>query len=298
MDTAKSQALPLVKRFIQRAACAYTAGPTLDNARAVCDRFAGGGVSSTVCYWNVSYDQPAQVAAFYSDTLSVMPELQADCYLSVKAPAIQFNGDLLKGILEQARLRGIVVHFDAMGPETADGTFAMIATARAIHSKLGCTLPARWHRSLRDADRAIEMGLRVRVVKGQWADSNSNDVDPIKGYLNIVDRLGAERAVHVAVATHDAKLAREALSRLRTTGTPCELELLYGLPFQPLLKVARTLNVPARLYVPYGHTGLPYGLRQAATKPQILGWFIRDLWRGTRPSWQKPKSLPSRFAPV
>jgi proline dehydrogenase len=298
MDTAKSQALPLVKRWIERAARAYTAGPALDNAHAVCDQCADRGLRSIVCYWNVAYDQPAQVAGFYSDILGLIPELHTDCYLSVKAPAIQFNAQFLKRILELARPNGTVVHFDAMGPETAEDTFAMIATARSLYSKLGCTLPARWHRSLRDADRAIEMGLRVRVVKGQWADSKPVDVDPVTGYLDIIDRLGAGRAVHVAVATHDAKLAHEALSRLRTTGTPCELELLYGLPVQPVLKVARALDVPARLYVPYGHAALPYGLRQAARKPQVLRWFIRDLWRGTRPSLHKPLPHPSRFAPI
>ena len=142
------------------------------------------------------------------------------------------------------------------------------------------------------------MGLRVRVVKGQWADSTSDDADPVKGFLNIIDRLGAERAPHVAVATHDANLAREALSRLRTTGTPCELELLYGLPIQPLLKVARALKVPTRLYVPYGQTGLPYRLRHAVTSPHILGWFLRDLLRGTRSSWRKSSAPGSRFAPI
>ena len=56
-----------------------------------------------------------------------------------------------------------------MAPETVDDTFNLIGKARDIYAKLGCTLPGRWRRSLSDADRAIEMGLRVRVVKGQWA---------------------------------------------------------------------------------------------------------------------------------
>jgi proline dehydrogenase len=150
-----------------------------------------------------------------------------------------------------------------------------------MYPRLGCTLPARWHRSLCDAERAVNLGLRVRVVKGQWADIELQDVDPRRGFLNLIDRLGAVRAPHVAVATHDADLAREALTRLRSAGIPCELELLYGWPSASLIKMARSMGVPARVYVPYGHSGLPYRLKRAAANPKIIGWFLRDLVRAS-----------------
>src|SRR5262249_11246170 len=159
-------------------------------------------------------------------------------------------------------------------PETVDATFNLITKAREIYPKLGCTLPGRWPRSVFDADRAAEMGLRVRVVKGQWADL-SVDINPEQGFLNIIDRLGAQRARHVAVATHHPNLARTALSRLLTTGTSCELELLYGLPSQSLIRIGRELNVPVRMYVPFGRAWLPYRLKQIPGNPRLVAWFIR-----------------------
>ena len=174
---------------------------------------------------------------------------------------------------------GAVVHFDAMAPETVDDTFKLIARARGIYPKLGCTLPSRWRRSFSDADRAIELGLRVRVVKGQWAESPSTDVNPEQGFLNVIDKLGAERARHVAVATHHVDLARKALCRLRSTDISCELELLYGLPLQRQIKLGRSLEVPVRIYVPFGRAGLPYRLKQIPRNPRLLGWFFRDLGR-------------------
>jgi len=245
----------------------------------VCQRASREGLNSTMCYWNVSSDLPGHVADSYGEILDEIPNLASDCYLSVKAPAINFDMDLLKIIMDRAKSADAVVHFDAMAPETADCTFKLIAKARDIYPKLGCTLPGRWRRSLSDADRAVEMGLRVRVVKGQWAESTSADVNPEVGFLNIIDRLGAERAPHVAVATHQADLARKALSRLRTTGTSCELELLYGLPSQSLIKIGRALDVPVRIYVPFGHAGLPYRLKQIPANPRFVAWFIRDLRR-------------------
>ena len=277
MGTNKSK----IHSLINRAARAYAAGPTIHNARAVCERLADEGFASTMCYWNMASDEPERVTNFYMDILSTVSDLNTDCYLSVKAPAIRYDMGLLRNILDRARSIGAVVHFDAMGPDTADDTFNLIAKARSIYPKLGCTLPGRWRRSLTDADRAVEIGLRVRVVKGEWPETSADDVNPREGYLNIIDRLGAERAQHVAVATHNPELANVALSRLKTTGTSCELELLYGLPLESLIKIADRLGVPARMYVPYGHTRLPYRLREARRNPRIVGWFLRDLFRGT-----------------
>jgi proline dehydrogenase len=274
MGTLRSKALAL----IERAANAYAAGPELHGARSVCQRLSTEGLNSTICYWNGVSDPPKYVADSYIEILDEIPNLRADCYLSVKAPAISFDLDLLKVIIDRAESIGALVHFDAMAPETADATFNLITKARKIYSKLGCTLPGRWRRSVFDADRVAELGLRVRVVKGQWADP-SVDANPEQGFLNVIDRLGAQSARHVAIATHHPNLARTALSRLRKTGTSCELELLYGLPSQSLIKIGRAFDVPVRMYVPFGRAWLPYRLKQIPRNPRLVAWFIRDLFR-------------------
>jgi len=279
MGTLRSKALFL----IERAASAYTAGPALNHASAVCKSISAQGLNSTMCYWNVASDLPDHVAGSYTDILNEIPRLASDSYLSVKAPAINFDMELLKIIVGRAKSIGAVVHFDAMAPETADETFKLIRRARDIYPRLGCTLPGRWRRSLSDADQAIEMGLRVRVVKGQWAESVSTDIDPERGFLNIIERLATEMANHVAVATHQTDLARKALSRLLSTGTSCELELLYGLPLQTLIEMGLSLDVPVRMYVPYGRAGLPYRLKQIPRNPRLIAWFVRDLWRAFDP---------------
>jgi proline dehydrogenase len=79
------------------------------------------------------------------------------------------------------------------------------------------------------------------------------------------------------VATHDPPLAREALRRLHAAGTSCELELLFGLPMNAVMEVAKEQGVSVRLYVPYGEAYMPYALSQARKNPKILGWFIRDI---------------------
>ncbi|MBI1764945.1 MAG: proline dehydrogenase [Acidobacteria bacterium] len=261
--------------FNKRASRAYVAGDELASAVRVCHQFAREGVSNTIAYWNSDHDAPRFVADTYLSALSVLADERLNSYLSIKAPALGLSNELVIELAEQGRRLNLGLHFDALGPEVADRTFELIAAARQQTPKVGCTLPGRWQRSLTDAEQAIQLGLRVRVVKGQWADPQQPELDPRAGFMAVIERL-AGRAQHVAVATHDPFLACEAVQLLRASGTPCEIELLYGLPRKALLKVARALNVPVRLYVPYGEAWLPYRLSQVRRNPRVLWWVMRD----------------------
>jgi proline dehydrogenase len=271
---------PPIHKLIQRAASAYIAGSTLKDASDVCERLAREGIASTMCYWDAYTDHPQLISEAYVGLLGVISNVP-DCYLSVKAPALKFDIEAVKRIIHEARRINAMVHFDALGPDTVDRTFELIAAARGAYGKLSCTLPGRWRRSLRDAARAIELGLRVRVVKGEWPGLDGDETDPREGFLEVIDAL-AGRASQVAVATHNPTIARHSFRRLTDAGTPCELELLYGLPQQPMLNIARTFGVRTRMYVPYGQAGLPYRLKHAVRNPRIIGWFLHDLLRARK----------------
>jgi proline dehydrogenase len=131
------------------------------------------------------------------------------------------------------------------------------------------------------------------VVKGRWADRASEEADMRAGFLAVVDRL-AGRATRVAVATHDEELARAALRRLLAADTPCELELLLGLPAGRVADAADELSAPVRVYVPYGDATLPYRLQDALRDIRILGWLAQDLIQGRHKGWRE---LPERLGP-
>jgi len=265
---------------IAKHACkAYVAGPEVDHAMNACRRLSGLGFGGTVCFWNIESDSLERIVDAYTCALTVLANEKMDCYLSIKLPSLNYDVALLNKVLEQARHTNTLVHFDSLEHETADRTFSVIAQAAHSYPHLGCTLPGRWARSLADADSAVEHGLHVRVVKGQWPDPQHPETNPENGYLRTIDRL-AGRAPSVAVATHDAELARNALNRLRQAGTPCSLELLYGLPMKQPLKVACKLNVPVRVYVPFGHGWLPYSLTRARRNPRVFWWVLQDLITG------------------
>jgi CelD/BcsL family acetyltransferase involved in cellulose biosynthesis len=270
---AKRCVLPVVNR----AARAYVAGNTLDDALRVKERLASQGIESTIGYWDSEADEARAVADQYLAGLDALAGSTDESYLSIKLPAMRFSRELLRETVERAGAKGRRMHFDAMAPDTVDRTWEMIEeVVRAVPTaRIGCTLPGRWARSLEDARRAVERGLAVRVVKGQWADSRTPDGDLRQGFLEVIEQL-AGRASSVSVATHDIGLAAEALGRLQAAGTPCDLELLYGLPMRRARKIASQLGVKVRVYIPYGDAYLPYALSQARRRPRILWWLLRD----------------------
>jgi len=261
---------------------AYIAGPELDDALTTCRRLGGLGFSSTICFWNTEDDPALKVEEACAAALAAISTEELDCYLSVKLPPLGLDGRRLSEVLRRAGPRQPLVHFDSLGPDEAEQTFAVIAKSAQSYPRLGCTLPGRWLRSCEDADRAIDLGLHVRVVKGQWPDPEHPDIDLREGYLNVIGRL-AGRAREVAVATHDGWLGRTAIERLQSAGTPCTLELLYGLPARESLKIARAAHVPVRVYVPFGHGWLPYTLSHARQNPRVVWWVLRDVLAGGSP---------------
>ncbi len=276
-----SSARVLWHAMAQRLARTYVVGPELEDAARACRSLDAQGFRSTICFWNHDNDAPRDITERYIAAIDMAAAERLDCYVSVKAPPLHFSGELFADIVDRARQRDVGIHFDSLWPEAADQTFSLIRGLLPKHGKIGCTLPGRWQRSLTDVDRAIDMHLHVRIVKGQWPDPEKPAYDSRAGFLEVIDRL-AGRICHVAVATHDPELAREALTRLRATGTPCELELLFGLPIRNAIPVAEAIGVPVRIYVPYGHAWLPYVMGQVRKNPRIAWWLLRDLCTAAR----------------
>ena len=265
--------------ILHAASRAYVPGPHLDDALAWARHAQQHGVSTTIGYFNADDESPERVMQASRAAIAPLAALQPRGYLSVKAPALGYEHALLADLALLARQHDLLLHFDSHAPETADAPLQALERLRDPALRLGLSVPGRWQRSVADAEWALQRGVRVRVVKGQWACPQLPHRDPVEGFLAVVDRL-AGRAAEVAVATHDAPLARAALRHLRRGGTACELELLPGLPRRAVLAVAEELHVPVRLYVPFGQAWLPYALGQVVRHPQLLWRTMRDCLAG------------------
>ena len=123
------------------------------------------------------------------------------------------------------------------------------------------------------------------------ADLVGSTLGGVKSALNRGrSKLAALPVQPVAAPTHDPELAHDALSILRASGTPCELEQLRGLPRRRTVAVANRLGVPIRIYLPYGPGWWPYAIDRALGRPYLLGWALRDRFGALH---ERSESLPS-----
>ncbi len=271
---AKVCVMPLMKRVARN----YIAGDTLDEALRVKRQLTRRGMSATIGFWNTERDPVREVADQYLQGLGALAAGPDTDYLSIKLPALRFSKELLGEVAERARSAACRIHVDSLAPEEADHTRSMVeATLAEVPGvDIGYTLPGRWLRSRDDARWASDRDLFVRVVKGEWADPADPQRDKRAGFLEVIDAL-AGRARRVGVATHDPTLADKSIRRLQQAGTPCDLELLYGLPMRDAIRRASDLGVPVRIYVPYGEAYMPYALSQVRRKPRIVWWVLKDI---------------------
>ncbi|MBL8352046.1 MAG: hypothetical protein JNL87_17255 [Burkholderiaceae bacterium] len=183
--------------LLQAAGRAYVPGWTLADALRLAERLAAGGQACTLGYFNAAHDTVAAVAAECEAIVDAAAQLAPPGYLSLKAPAFGFDPRAMAPVLALARERAMPVHFDSHDIASADATLHCVEQAVAQGNATGLTLPARWPRSRADAERAIALGLRVRLVKGEWPDPAAPGTDPRAGLLALAGQL-AGRAAEVA----------------------------------------------------------------------------------------------------
>ncbi len=282
-QVALAAATPII-RFATRS---YIAGREVADGMALAAEARNHGFACTLCYWNDGKEDPRHVASQYIAVADALAASELDGCLAIKLPALWDRLDLAAEIVGRARAGGVRVMVDSHAPAQSDDILRLIDEVGP--GSIGFALPGRWRRSAADAERAIALGLPVRIVKGQWVDPDAPDIDLRAGYLDLIDRL-AGRAAFVSVATHDAGLAETAIARLIKAGTPCEQELLYPDPMTGAVRVAEAAGVPSRIYIPYGDAWLPYSLARAARKPEVLIWFARDLFTSSR--FKMPRRAP------
>jgi proline dehydrogenase len=260
----------------RRAARAYVAGSELADALRVRQRCVQAGVATTIGYFNRPTDVPRFIADQNLACLRAVAGMSD--YVSIKLSTLHYSRELLGELMQTAAASRVRLHLDSLQPETAEPTWSIIRdlVGAGLPCEFGCTLPARWRRSVEDAQWVRQHALFVRVVKGEWADPHEPERAARDGFLRVIDELAAG-ARHVAVASHDVPLAAEALTRLRASATSCEMELLYGLPMRGSLKLARQLRVPVRIYIPYGQEMLRYAANKVIEHPHILWLLAKDV---------------------
>ena len=262
-----------MRALLSQVATRYIAGPEVADAQRVMQRYAAQNLGSTLGYWDKPAEAPQLVLQQYLESIQA---LAAPNYVSVKMTTLDYSEELLDRLAQAALLKGIRLHFDAMSADTADRTHQGIERLVLRHGsqlQVGYTIAGRWRRSVDDAAWANELGLPVRIVRGQFPEAD--DPDPVAGYLAVARTL-AGKAKSVAVATHNPLLCAQTLDLLRGAGTPTCLEQLHGLPMRKQLRLADKHQLKTTVYVAYGQAYLPYVVSSVMRNPKTMLWLLRD----------------------
>jgi proline dehydrogenase len=261
-------------RLTQYLGARHVTGLDIAHAVAAATVEAHRGHLSTLGYWPHPRETPALLAEEHLRAIDAIAESHLPSSISIKAERLGCDRHAVLRVLRHAIPRRVRVHFDAETQHSVDSILALVEEGLTLGADVSVTLPSRWQRSSADAEQIVRLRIPCRIVKGQGRDPAHPRIDPRRSFVDLVEQV-AGRAAHVAIATHDRRVAGPALDRLLATQTPCSLEQLRSLPRLDALAAAR--GVPIRVYVAYGRSGLPYALTQILGRPAIIGWVLRDL---------------------
>jgi proline dehydrogenase len=150
------------------------------------------------------------------------------------------------------------------------------------YRNLGIVLQAYLHRTAADAERAIELGIPVRLCKGAYLEPphvafrEKAAVDA--NFARLTEQL-LRAGARPAIATHDERLIRHAQDVARRERIPpsrFEFQMLFGVRRDLQLRLVRQ-GYRVRVYLPYGEQWYPYLVRRLAERPANVAFFLRSL---------------------
>jgi proline dehydrogenase len=287
-----------VERFIRnrpwsRALIArFVAGDRLDDALMVANQLRTQGLTTTLDRLgeNVLTPNEARTAVErYAETLREMAASNLEPNISVKLTMLGLDigdevaYDNMLDLLETARSVEGFVRIDMEGSAYTDRTLAI---AEALHERfvglVGTVIQAYLHRSDRDVERLIDLKMRVRLVKGAYAEPASlalqrpREID--EAFVRLMERL-LEAGRYPAIATHEPALVRATQGfalRLGIDSTRWEFQMLYGVRRDAQIALVRE-GYGMRIYVPFGADWYPYFARRIAERPANLLFVLRQL---------------------
>jgi proline dehydrogenase len=230
-----------------------------------------------------------RAVADYLEALEALAREQVEGNISLKLTQLgldvarEMSIAHLRKILERARELDTFVRIDMESSAYTQRTLDVHQELwnEGFHN-VGIVLQAYLHRTAADVERAIAMGVQVRLCKGAYLEparvafQDKAEVDA--NYARLMERL-LIHGNHPAIATHDEKLivrVREIAQREDIAPERFDFEMLFGVRRDLQLRLVRD-GYRVRVYLPYGEEWYPYLVRRLAERPANMGFFMRAL---------------------
>ncbi len=271
----------------------FVAGETLDDAVAVARSLHGDKIASALDFLgeNATTAHQAQESTdAYIRTLDTLAQSHLPApHVSVKLTALGLDlGDDVAAqnldciLVAASSIKDAFVCVDMEGSAYTQRILDLVRAGYAEFGSVGTVLQSYLKRTDDDLHQLIADGIRVRLVKGAYAEppgvayAAKADVD--RAYVRQMREL-LLHGQHPAIATHDEALIREVKRFVREHRIPNA-----RFEFQMLLGVRRDLQeglaeegYHVRTYIPFGAAWYPYFTRRLAERPANVGFVLKNL---------------------
>jgi proline dehydrogenase len=191
-----------------------------------------------------------------------------------------FLQENLGRVLERAKEAGIFIRFDM---ESSAYTQRTLDAFEALWARgwrdIGVVLQAYLERTEGDVARMTELGARVRLCKGAYAEPPEvalQDMPAIReNFVRLMRPLLLE-GKYPGIATHDEELIAAALELVDSGGisrSDFEFQMLYGVR-RDLQRRLVDNGFNMRVYIPFGEMWYPYLMRRLAERPENIAFMV------------------------
>ncbi len=270
----------------------FIAGESVAEAIAAARRLEAAGFTLTLDMLGESVATTAEADAATRAYLALMDQMvEAGIGRNISLKLTQLGlpvdratcVDNLRRILDQSAEKDFFVRIDMEQSAVTQVTVEIFETMwQQGYRNAGIVLQSYLPRSAADASRMVELGARVRLVKGAYnepkdvASQKKADVDA--AFVDIMQRLLAGGA-YPAIATHDPAMiaATKAFAAERSIPPDrYEFQMLYGVR-RDLQAGLRDDGYRVRVYVPFGREWFPYFMRRLGERPANIGFVLRGI---------------------
>jgi proline dehydrogenase len=241
---------------------------------------------------SVTTEAQAQAsAAIYHQLLDEIQARRLNANVSVKLSqmGMEFDPrlaeDIVAGMVAHAADANTFVRIDMEGSEYTEATIAIAERLNARWpGRVGTVLQAYLFRTVNDATRLVEQGIRIRLCKGAYKEpptiafAAKSDVD--RNYIDLMIYL-ATSGVFCGMATHDEAIInrmRQVVEEKHLDKKLFEFQMLYGIRRDLQHKlVAEGYGV--RVYIPFGPEWYPYFMRRLAERPANVLFLAKNFFK-------------------
>lgn len=299
---------PISRRMAER----FVAGETLDEAVAVARSCNQDGLMVSLDYLGESVATREEVEDAVAMALRIVDRIASeriDANVSLKPTqfGLEIDNDLclasVEKVLERARAVGngsseIFVRLDMESSEFTERTVALVEALWARgYRNVGTVLQSCLYRTPNDLRRMVDLGSRVRLVKGAYREPPSvaypdkSDVD--RRFMEQMQLLLRD-GVYPAIATHDEEIinaTRRYAFEQGVTKDSFEFQMLYGVR-RDLQHRLQEEGYRVRVYVPFGEQWYPYLMRRLAERPANLFFITGSIVKESPVRWlAKPMAI-------